>query len=1324
MPRSRRSRVWAIVVAISAIVLLFASLGDARRPSKRRPLAGRGQPIKSIPSKPWTLDGPVRPFAEVCFEDRSDLRGLSEQDAGRWLEKTGNRPFSLKPGGDANCRLVRFQGMARLKTWVPDATLRLSFQSVPLRIHFWAEGGGVSLYHYPGQPLRWVAYGCSQSPDSQPPHNKPATGLTPMPLLATDDYRGARFVDDTIEVRYQDGAIVLTKGDVRLLTAPMVAAPTAVYIEASGETLLRDLALCRSGPAPDMPVRNRRPVLSGQTPAQLVWKESLPGDGQFERLAGGSVELRANKTDMAAWVALAMPREDLYEVTLDIEGASDGTGVFFGGEAEATRHCVEFNRDPATGWTILRHTQPGSVVGIEGTARQQQPAWFASPRQRLRIVSAAGLLRCWTSSDGVHWSSILVNKREAGAWRYVGLYVDSAARAQPGVEPTSRCIRLRAIEVRRLDGLTSLVAGSVQDMAAVRLAVLKAPRDADVAAWRKRVAETRPPEIDVPTWQAACELATLVAGPHPDLGRVVLDDLVRYGLARGLPTEATVHMLQDASLIWDASQGDDAVRYAAHWETLGRRLVGEASWAEFEQFRHAWLAASLSSGDARVEAMPWTLARDRLIALLGRQSWYEAQQWALRVIFWHNCSPQWSTWLPEQETLRRLTAWTIEQTATPQGAIDRNNASVAEMRWIRSSVVPISRESYNLLSDLEGDDRDDRRDEDVAQRLSSVAMPHEGGLVHDTDDPQLSTSFPVAVQLMVRRNPMIRKAMADRFKEADLVRINQAMAGDDLAALEDLLVQYCGTEAAAAIEQWFGDRLLAQGDFLQALARYRRAQLTVAVEQRAALAARIRLAAAAVGLVEGEATKAPILLADRQIPPKRFEQWVQELLARNVAARGNLAAPPQSLGLSPCGFQATQRLVFDGDAGQNPAGIPATSAGVDWAGRHISLLPRSDVLLVSNRIQIAALEPSAGRRRWTFSLGAPAEQGQTHLEPLGAFGIVVVGDSVFTTILTKNRRPEILCLELATGKKRWMRDHAPHQPVSDPLVLGERLFFLTAERLEQGAAVSWSEIDRDTGNVLSRKPVLHLPAGWNGIVSSQTALAGDRIVVAMPGMVLCFDLSGSILWLRSDLALPANLEPLPGRQCLQAPLVVVGRVYVNEPSVHGVGCYDLETGQVIWRQGVLGMRRVIGLLEGGRLVVDGGDAVRALRADTGRLLWRCEVPGALEAVVCPSPKLILCAQAKLPPGYSPLPPPPGSPPPPLIDRAVQLLWIDLETGQIKGESPLPTLKSKRPGLGPMFATEGRLWCFSDVLDGNGLLLPARSLFDLSPSGPAQARGMD
>ncbi len=92
-------------------------------------------------------------------------------------------------------------------------------------------------------------------------------------LAATDDRRGLRLPHGAYQVRWQDGAVVVTKGNVRLMTVPLEGPLKDLYIEVPNDAMLQDLALLPSGPVPEETCARppRRP--DGTRPAELPWRQ-------------------------------------------------------------------------------------------------------------------------------------------------------------------------------------------------------------------------------------------------------------------------------------------------------------------------------------------------------------------------------------------------------------------------------------------------------------------------------------------------------------------------------------------------------------------------------------------------------------------------------------------------------------------------------------------------------------------------------------------------------------------------------------------------------------------------------------------------------------------------------------------------------------------------------------------------------------------------------------------------------------------------------------------------------------------------------------------
>ncbi len=144
-------------------------------------------------------------------------------------------------------------------------------------------------------------------------------------------------------------------------------------------------------------------------------------------------------------------------------------------------------------------------------------------------------------------------------------------------------------------------------------------------------------------------------------------------------------------------------------------------------------------------------------------------------------------------------------------------------------------------------------------------------------------------------NGGLREAMLQRFGPADQLKIEQALAKGDPAAIEALPVQYCGMPAAVLPCQWLGDRALAAADFAQAMAWYDDGLRWASSVQQPDLAARKRLVSAMLGTAQGQPPIQPVSLGGVKVPPEQFEGWVREQLSRRRIGAEVASTDVQSL---------------------------------------------------------------------------------------------------------------------------------------------------------------------------------------------------------------------------------------------------------------------------------------------------------------------------------------------------------------------------------------------------------------------------------------------
>ena len=125
--------------------------------------------------------------------------------------------------------------------WPPDKLLRLSIlEAEQFQIHIWSDRRGITLRYYDQPYQTWAAYATTRSAGKPQPET--------YALWATDSGRYRQTGAGTFDLSYQDGKLVMTRGDLILLIVPLPGPPQEVYLEGAGK--VRGLELIRSQPVP------------------------------------------------------------------------------------------------------------------------------------------------------------------------------------------------------------------------------------------------------------------------------------------------------------------------------------------------------------------------------------------------------------------------------------------------------------------------------------------------------------------------------------------------------------------------------------------------------------------------------------------------------------------------------------------------------------------------------------------------------------------------------------------------------------------------------------------------------------------------------------------------------------------------------------------------------------------------------------------------------------------------------------------------------------------------------------------------------------------
>jgi outer membrane protein assembly factor BamB len=1223
---------------------------------------------------------PLPTFAEMCFRARSAKSFLPMASAERILEAVG--PESRLFVGDNE--KTRLKGLFRVREWTPDCAVRVAVTepSQHWRIHLWGHGHGVSIFLLPAG----AAYRITEEPGGPGWHRELRQAMSA--LVTTDDRRGVRLPESAYQFRCQDGSVVVTKGDARVMTIPLQGPADKFYLEAPVDATLNDLALIRSGPAPDELLPNHSVILDGRQPAQLPWKETLPAAARFERLSDGCVELSAKDSNACALAAVSIAGPGLYEVLFQVDEATSRTGIALLNSKGEPQEGIEFGRDGRNP-LAFNFGNPREQPWLGNFDFANRPVPLAGPRQWLRLVVSGGWAKCSISGDGIHWGSVLDFRDRNISFQSIALYV-----REPGdrnnTDLANRHIRLRSLQVRELSGLTSAADARLSAKAAAADVTLKSDRGESPQAWVDRIARLKPEGASPTAWRYACTLRALAAPLSGDAGESLLYRAIRERLSE-LPTfQAKIALLQDAALLW-RSRRDSVERQLALWEQLGREVLNAGSGADFDHYRQAAAEVSLGDPPDRYGSISWELARDAVILFYVEHRPRELESIERQVAFWRVSDPNFGSWRANEQ-LDPLLQWLD---AHPLGKAGRSQDASDVTRMV---TPPLNRVASNMFSELlaalEG-----KQFADAARIVVTCEPPRGDGLVAAPGDDALFASFQNVLRLVVFEHPELRDAMVRQFGPADQLKIEQALAQGDPVSVEALPLQYCGTPAAVAPCQWLGDRALAAADFAQAYSWYDEGLRSASSTQQPDLAARKRLVSAMLGSAEGQPPTHAVSFGGTKVSPAQFEGWIRDALARRRTA-AELASAADELPLvtmpQPVVFQASSFALLQESEGRgfHRDDFPPDFREVDWSWRHLTLRVGEDTLLAVERPRIAAFDLADGKPRWDFQLRngwSPAP-----VRPL------IVGPRIYIRAVTLSDRAGVVCLDVKTGRKLWMAD-CGGAAVADPLWRRGRLFVPTIGSAgEQFAAMlCLVELNAETGEVLSRRSIAETAETEKVQSECQASWAGNRLVILLAGSVICTDLQGKVVWLRQETLLPRAIDPGSARQqCLPA-VASEGRLFVEQPGNCAIDCLSLATGQRQWRRGIVGLHAIVDLPED-RLLVRTAHGFVALSKATGDVLWQREFPGLLSALARTTSGLILCARLAV------------------NQDKPQIIFLDPATGRTRAHSTL-SLERKQPKfVGPIVTRGDRTWCCFGygAADDSPTAENDKRIIELRPGKPA------
>jgi len=542
-------------------------------------------PIVVAENEPWStslaIDTAPWPPRSPAFTADFRTAGhdqLTEADARRWFSAVDGQPFHWGQdtyGNQPQRRVARFQGLARLRApWPDDALLRLTpFEINDLTLYLWRGPRGVALRYYTRrEPHLWAAFEIQREASTPKP--------TRWGLLTTDNGAYVRSGTGTFDLRWQDGTIVLARGGIPLLTAPISGRPEEVLVE--GQFRLRGISIHRSAPLPSVP-DNPHPVVLSSAVGSLDWVASAETPAELTSAENGRVVFRSDSPEKQGTVVLPLVRRGLYEVIARIDAADPGTGLFLGDLDGRPLHRVAFFKDNSSGRLTVGVLRPGENREQAQYDFNAFPPPYQTAAQWIRVIAGLGTVQIQVSGDGRHWGHLVENPARdlPGAVGSVGMF------GLPGKTP--RSLTLAHLEVRELSGLANLVD---RDLAP------QVPRYTsedwkDPVRWSHTTIEACPPDVELPRWLRTCVARSLAEGPPREFAVPALRRLVQNAILSDIPLDQKQLLLDEAALLSDVWEESSARALADHYLVLAQQRDHQADSRTFETLFPAIIRSSL-----------------------------------------------------------------------------------------------------------------------------------------------------------------------------------------------------------------------------------------------------------------------------------------------------------------------------------------------------------------------------------------------------------------------------------------------------------------------------------------------------------------------------------------------------------------------------------------------------------------------------------------------------------------------------------------------------------------------------------------------------------
>ncbi len=996
------------------------------------------------------------------------------------------------------------------------------------------------------------------------------------------DDRWPRFGYRPVDLRYQDGWLILAAADVPLVRAPLSGPPEQVFLEMDGHFAqvrtmpCRPLSLYRK-PEPEL-------ILDANRPAALTWETYSFEKAQLHRRDDGSVEVTADEPSghPMAWTRLTLLPGRV--IDLRLEGFTEGAGF-----------RVDM-QDERRSWTYYVYPYNDTLVlagdsGDHSRKRAFERGETIDKAFWVRIAIGLDQATLAFSSDGEHWGRTDYPQR-LDSGHPVGKSLRFSLRLpHRKKDSAARVTRIRLLQRRALG---SLAQPELTARAADAPGIDERQNPPEL---REAMAAARPEGVDPNDWASACDAALLRHSPHCTVRRDAAWDLLQRVARDPDRGEDVLAAAEEfARLIHYEGNHQQYEDLAELYSELAERLALARREPDLTRLTDSWLNGILRHLRRRRShrsAVPKRLTRRMLYGLYDARRDEELLYQARRYVALHRDR---RGGLPHEAkrsgSLLRFAQWAAMQVGPAELTASADNETVWDGSWAHPLSVELERESINAISEFIAS-VDAEAYAHAAKVLAGRILPD--GIMPTGRDERLYQAIHFGIRRLIRTHDELARLLREQYAQLGEIRLRRALRDGDVETLRALAVQFDGTRPAREALYRLADRDLSMGNVVGAAEKYRRLldEAGDSDPRRGAYAAKFRLAAALAGQEAGEAPKSPVALPGDRMSPGEFERMIRDLLkTRRRGGREMVVTPDRYLAPAPKSGGVEVKQLREIGADRHDRNRPFTGCvGYGVVGGDLILTHRGFV----RRIRLGD-----GHQHWDEHWEirhAPDESG------VPAWPLLCGGRIVLRVL--DRRETQLLCLDAGKGEEVW-KLRFDEGVLSDPLLVNGWLYVLTYRTSLGGLAdIHLRRISPETGRSSLAARLVRLRREGRRLAPGRLTLAGDRLVFRCAGTVVCCDLLGEVQWIRRLPFVPPDVddelhELRPGRIIARD-----GRLILAARSCPYVQCIQLDSGREVWASLQPDLQRLVGV-SGETVVAVSGNRVIGLDAATGRALWRDE----------------------------------------------------------------------------------------------------------------------